>query len=177
MPYRVTNLAYTRRDPNKRGTKNPFINSGRVMIGKKRMKDGGTSIISDSVYSSYESVINRYIQAGIIKVEQLGGSLEQLHAPSPTPPAPPEPTVENKSDVVEINIIGDEPKEDTITIQMQEDVVPEQVIAVTEEPVVEEVVVEETVTETVVASAEEPSIKKVTKKKPGRKPRRKKAEA
>tara|TARA_B100001250_G_C19788936_1_gene785500 strand:+ start:873 stop:1313 length:441 start_codon:yes stop_codon:yes gene_type:complete len=146
------------------------------MIGKKRMKDGGTSIISDAVYSSYEGVINRYIQAGIIKVEQLGGSLEQLHAPSPTPPAPPEPTVENKSDVVEINIIGDEPKEDTITIQMQEDVVPEQVIAVTEEPVVEEVVVEETVTEAVVASAEEPSMK-ATKKKPGRKPRRKKAEA
>lgn len=146
MPFKIKNLAQSRRDPNKRGHNNPTVRraSARMRIGQRRLRIGKSIVISDDTYAANKSQIDTYVDQKLISLLAIGDvaaeafevQQPQLHAPSPEPPAPsPDEGSPEASGVVEISTDGPDESEVGAVILDMASTEPEEEKA--EEPEVE----------------------------------------
>jgi len=139
MPYKVTNLVNSRRDPNKRnrGRRGPDIRRAavRFKIGGRRLQIGKSIIINDSFYAAHKSVIDTYALEGLIALQATGGTAEvesqiPLHAPSPEPPVPTSPPEDSKDTggpiVIEMAPESDESDEGAVILEAAPEEAPEE---------------------------------------------------
>ncbi len=108
MPYKITNLASTRRDPHKRGRTTSRVkrNSARMRIGVRKIGPAETITINDSVYASNKTKIDELLANKLISLTAIGAAKAAqskveaaqipIYAPSPEPPPPPSPAPEEK---------------------------------------------------------------------------------
>ena len=173
MPYKVKNLMFSRRDPTRSGRpghRSLDLKRG-VVIGTRRVKVGRYLILSDEEYKSNQLAITSYMEAGAVEVTKLYETAQQqIHAPSPMPPAPPEPEkVEKKAPpVIEIELMGDDaPAEDSVVIMDMNEEASEPVkkAAPKAEP-----------KKKAAAKKAEPKAKEAPEKKPAKRARRRKNE-
>jgi hypothetical protein len=77
MPYLLSNLLGTKRDPASRGgQKHHKLRRGRLCIGARSLGPAGSMIVSDSTYAEYRAVISEFVALKALEVKQLVGSLD-----------------------------------------------------------------------------------------------------
>jgi hypothetical protein len=123
MPFKITNLMFSRRDPTKRGRGgHRHLNLKRgIVIGRKRIKVGRYLVLTDSEYELNKDAIDVYEGAGAVSVTQLWEPVQiPLYVPAPSSPPPiAEPEVKPS---VEISIDDDTTVEDgAIVIDLKEE--------------------------------------------------------
>lgn len=70
MPYEIRCTTMTKRDPNRKGIKPHGVNSG-VMIAQRSVRPGEKILIGDALYIRLQPVIQRYLDCGLITIQQL----------------------------------------------------------------------------------------------------------
>lgn len=70
MPYVILNLTATRHDPFKRGHKVPLARRN-VRIGLRQLQPGQRVTISDAVYANFKTIIDQYVQYGMVRMTRL----------------------------------------------------------------------------------------------------------
>lgn len=87
MPYAIRSLFTTRKDPHRRGHKDPFIARGRVQLGSKRLKGGQRIFVTDEWYEAHKTHIEKYLAVGAISVSPINGGSSKKGAPGNAAPA------------------------------------------------------------------------------------------
>ena len=90
--YKLENLAFNRRNPNRRKRLSPEAR-GRVIVGGRRIKDGDHVYITESYYQKYREEIDKYVSQGKLKIS---GSTPPEAKPEPKPKATPKPKAATK---------------------------------------------------------------------------------
>ena len=86
MSYKITCLAYTRRDPGVRGHLAAQARTG-IMVGQRNLKPGETIMVSDSVYNTAKPVLDKFVKLGLVEVIYKDSSPHSEATELPAPPA------------------------------------------------------------------------------------------
>ncbi len=93
--YKLENLAFNRRNPNRRKRLSPE-SRGRVIVGGRRIKDGDHVYITESYYQKYREEIDKYVSQGKLKISGSTPTDPVKLEPKPEAVAKPKPKAEPK---------------------------------------------------------------------------------